>query len=66
MLLPITWEAIIDSVIEFLLLHNKTVDFLIMPPCPSSLNDTEVILERNLTDRKGGNLADEAISEEWS
>ena len=66
MLLPITWEAIIDSVIGFLLLHNKTVDFLIMLQCPSSLNDTEVIRESNLTDRKGGNLADEAISEEWS
>lgn len=66
MLLPVTREAVIDSGIEFPLLHNKTVDFYIMPPCCSSLNDTGVIRERNLTDRKGANLADRAISEEWS
>lgn len=66
MLLPITWEAVIESGIEFPLLHNKGVDFQIISPCPSSLNGTGVIRERNVTNRKGGNLADRAISEEWS
>ena len=57
-LLPITWIAIIGSGVEFPLLysstrqHNETVDFLVMSPFPSSLNDTGVISERNLTDRK--------------
>lgn len=66
MVLPITWEAVIDSGIEFPFLHNKTVDFLIISPCPSSLTVTRVLRERNPTDRKGGYLADRAISEEWS
>lgn len=72
MLLPVTWEAIIGSGIEFFLLysstkqHNETVDFSVLSPIPGSLNDTGVISERNLTDRKGGNFTDGAVSEEWS
>lgn len=38
--------------------HNETVDFSVMSPFPSSLNDTGVILEGNLTGRKGGNLTE--------
>lgn len=72
MLLPVTWEAIIGSGIELSLLysstkqHSETVDFSVLSPFPRSLNDTGVISERNLTDRKGGNFTDGAVSEEWS
>lgn len=72
MLLPIAWVAIIGSGIEFPLLysstkqHNETVDFSVKSQFPSSLNGTGVKSERNLTDRKGGNLTRGAISEEWS
>jgi len=46
--------------------HNETVGLSVMSPFPSSLNDTGVLSERNLTDRDSGNLTDRAISEEWA
>lgn len=68
----VTWVAIIGSGIEFPLLHsspkqhNETVDFSVLSLFPGSLNGTGVISERNLTDRKGGNLTDGAVDEERS
>ena len=72
MLLATTWVAVTGRGTEFPILyaspkqHNETVDFSVMSPFPSSLNDTGVTSEMNPTDRRGGNLMNGDVSEERS